>query len=334
MSAAMRVLFIGGTGIISSSAAREALAQGYELDLLVRGHSQTIRPYPEGANVLLGDVRDRASALGALQGRRYDAVVDFISFTVDQIEQNLELFRGRTQQYVFISSASAYKKPVARLPITESTPLSNPYWQYSRDKIACEERLLRAYRDEGFPVTIVRPSHTYDKTLLPFDPYGAGGVFLRRIEEGRPVVIHGDGTSLWVLTHARDFAVGLVGLLGHPATRGEAFHITSDEAQPWNEIVHALAHAVGREARIVHVPSEVIERHHPTWGAGLLGDKAHSVIFDNSKIRRFVPRFAPAIPFWQGAREIVEYYREFPERLVTVPEVDALFDALIARYGA
>lgn len=327
----MKVLFIGGTGIISSACSRLALERGIELFLLCRGKS--VRPIPEGARVLSADVDDRAATLAALADHRFDAVVDWIAFETHQIERDLELFENRTSQYVFISSASAYHKPVARLPITESTPLYNPFWQYSRNKIACEERLVRAYRERGFPITIVRPSHTYDETLLPFDPHGHGYAVFDRIAKGKPVVVHGDGTSLWVLTHHRDFAKGLVGLLGHPAAIGEAFHITSDEAQPWNEVYKAFFRALGREPKLVHVPSDAIAREHPDWGAGLLGDKSHSVIFDNTKLKRLLPDFVCTIPFHQGAEEIVAYHRKHAARFSVDPTVDALFEKLIAKYG-
>ena len=331
MNTSVKVLFIGGTGIISSACSRLALERGIDLHLLCRGRS--IRPIPEGARVLSADIDDAAAVQEALGSLEFDAVVDWIAFRPSQIERDLELFRGRTSQYVFISSASAYAKPVVRVPIPESTPLSNPFWQYSRDKIACEERLIRAHREEGFPVTIVRPSHTYDETLLPFDPYGGGYTVLDRILRGRPVVVHGDGTSLWVLTHHQDFARGFVGLLGHPAAIGEAFHITSDEALPWNEIFRAVGRAAGvPEPRLVHVPSDVIAREHPEWGAGLLGDKAHSVIFDNTKVKRLVPDFRPTIPFHRGAREIVAYHLRHPERCVVDPTVNELMDRLVARF--
>src|SRR3954447_14808438 len=210
----MRVLFVGGTGIISSACSELALERGIELYLLCRGRSP--RPIPKGAKVLAGDIRDPKSARKAIGELEFDAVADFISFVPDHIQVCRELFAGRTRQFLFISSASAYKKPVDNWPLTESTPLHNPHWQYSRNKIACEELLIRAYRESGFPATIVRPSHTYDKTLLPFDPYPAGYTVLERIKKGKPVILHGDGTSLWVLTHHRDFAKGFVGLLGNP----------------------------------------------------------------------------------------------------------------------
>lgn len=330
----MRVLFVGGTGIISSACSKLAVERGIELDLLVRGESSTLRPPPPEAQIIRADIRNPAETKAALGSRKYDAVVDFVAFTPEHIENDLDVFGGRTGQLVFISSASAYKKPVVHLPITESTPLHNPFWQYSRDKIACEERLMRAYREDSMPITIVRPSHTYDKTLLPFDPHGAGGTVLARINQGKPIVVHGDGTSLWTLTHHSDFAVGLVGLLGHPAAIGEAFHITSDETLPWNEVVQCIARARGKEATLVHVPSDTIAREHPGWGAGLLGDKAHSVMFDNTKIKRFVPEYCAKIPFWLGAREIVAFHDEHPERCQPDPTVDALMDKLADLAGA
>lgn len=328
----MRVLFIGGTGIISSACSELALEQGIELYLLCRGRSP--RPIPKGAKVLSGDIRDIASARRALGNLEFDAVADFISFVPEHIQTGIELFQKRTGQFIFISSASAYKKPVDNWPITESTPLHNPWWQYSRNKIACEEMLLRAYRDSGFPTTIVRPSHTYDKTLLPFDPYQCGYTVLQRLQKGKPVVIHGDGTSLWVLTHHKDFAKGFVGLLANPKAVGEAFHITSDEVLTWNEIFNAFARASRCTPHIVHVPSDVIARHHPDWGAGLLGDKTHSVIFDNTKIKRFVPGFECTIPFARGAEEIVEFYAKNPSFEPLNATVDQLMDKLVERYGA
>lgn len=328
----MRVLFVGGTGIISSACSRLALDRGIELHLLCRGESP--RPVPDGAVVLKGDVRDPASARRAIGDRRYDAVVDFIAFTPSHVETDIELFSGRTSQYVFISSASAYKKPVDQWPITESTPLHNPHWQYSRDKIACEERLILEFRERGFPVTIVRPSHTYDRTLLPMDPYQCGYTVLCRMRAGKPVIVHGDGTSLWVVTHHRDFARGFVGLLGNPKAIGEAFHITSDDVLSWNQIFETVAHAAGSEPRIVHVPSDVIAQRHPEWGAGLLGDKAHSVIFDNSKIRRLVPDFCATIPFAHGAREIVEFYDQNPNFEPINEQVDRLMDELARDFAA
>ena len=327
----MRVLFIGGTGIISSACSELAIERGIELVLLNRGTSS--RPLPAGAKHLVADIRDPQSVKRALGDQRFDAVCNFVAFVPEHIQADIDAFSDRTRQYLFISSASAYKKPVQQWPLTESTPLGNPFWQYSRDKIACEEHLLQAWRETGFPATIVRPSHTYDKTLLPFDPYRAGYTVLSRLKSGKPVVVHGDGTSLWVLTHHRDFAQGLVGLLGHAKTAGEVFHVTSDEVLTWNEIYTTIAQAAGTTARLIHVPSDVIAREHPAWGAGLLGDKAHSVIFDNSKIRRFVPDYRAVIPFARGAEEIVRFYAEHPDFEPLDPEVDRLMDNLCQRFG-
>ncbi len=321
----MKVLFIGGTGVISSACSALTLERGLDLYLLNRGQSQ--RPAPPKAKSLSADIRRPETAAAAIEGLHFDCVVDWVAFTPDHIQTDLELFRGRTDQYVFISSASAYHKPPRSLPITESTPLHNPWWEYSRNKAACEAMLMEAYQSFGFPVTIVRPSHTYDQTLLPFH---GGYTTLARLLAGKPVVVHGDGTSLWTLTHHKDFAVGLVGLLGNPHAVGEAFHITSDEWLSWNQIYEIIARAAGVEPRLVHVPSDLIAVHDPVWGASLLGDKAHSMIFDNRKIRRLVPEFNPVIPFWQGAREIVNWYQADPSRQVINPVLDTLQDQLIA----
>jgi nucleoside-diphosphate-sugar epimerase len=260
----------------------------------------------------------------------YDAVVDWVAFTPEQVRRDIELFRGRTGQYVFISSASAYQTPPARVPVTESTPLRNPFWRYSRDKIACENALTTAYREDGFPATIVRPSHTYDRTSVPFD---GGWTALARMRAGKPVIVHGDGTSLWTLTHHQDFARAFVPLLGHPRTVGDVFHITSDDVLTWDQIAHALASALGVTPRIVHVPSDAIAEADPDWGAGLLGDKAHSMIFDNSKVRSVVPGWRAVIPFEQGAREIVSWYLADPARQVINERLDGVMDKLVERFG-
>ncbi len=256
-------------------------------------------------------------------------MVDWVAFTPEHVRTDLELFRGHTGQYVFISSASAYQTPPARLPVLESTPLRNPFWAYSRDKIACEDVLMAAYRDEGFPVTIVRPSHTYDKTQVPFE---GGWTILGRMRQAKPIVVHGDGTSLWTLTHHLDFARGFVPLLGHQRTMGESFHITSDDVLTWNLIAESLARAAGVTADIVHVPSDAIAAADPDWGASLLGDKAHSMVFDNSKLRAVVPDYRARIPFEQGAREIVAWYDEDPSRQQPDSRVDAAMDKLIGTW--
>ncbi len=324
----MKLLFIGGTGIISSACSRLALERGHELTLLNRGQSS--RPVPDGARQIQADIRDLAAAKQALANEQFDVVVDWVAFAPEHIETDIELFNGRTGQYIFISSASAYQTPPAHLPITESTPLHNPFWHYSRQKIACEERLMRAYREVGFPMTVVRPSHTYDQTLLPMR---SGYTVVNRMRQGKQVVVHGDGTSLWTLTHHRDFAKGFVGLLGHPAAVGDTFHITSDELLSWNQIFEQVAAAAGAEARLVHIPSETIARHDADWGSSLLGDKAHSMIFDNSKIKRLVPDFVATIPFWQGAQEIMAWYDADPTRQAIDSTFDHLLDELVVRYA-
>jgi nucleoside-diphosphate-sugar epimerase len=324
----MEVLFIGGTGIISSACAKLAVERGIELYLFNRG-SATNRPAPDGARLIQGDIRDPKAAREALRGRTFDAVVDWIAFTPDHVQADLELFRGSAGQYVFISSASAYQKPPSVVPVTESTILDNPYWQYSRNKIACEELLVRAYRGEKFPMTIVRPSHTYDKTALPID---GGYTVINRMRQGKKVIVHGDGTSLWTLTHHSDFAKAFVGLLGLPAAVGDNFTITSDEWLTWNQIFDILASAAGTQAKKVHLPSELIAAYDPNWGAGLLGDKAHSMIFDNTKIKRLVPDFRCTVPFVRGAEEIMAWYDADPTRQKVDEKFDRLEDELIAKY--
>jgi nucleoside-diphosphate-sugar epimerase len=280
--------------------------------------------------VLHGDIRDRASAEAALGDRTFDAVVDWVAFTPEHVEADLALFRGRTRQYVFISSASVYQTPPVCLPVTESTPLANPYWDYSQAKIACEERLVRAYREEAFPVTIVRPSHTYDRRTLPFQ---GRYTVVDRMRRGKKVIVHGDGSSLWVMTHHRDFAKGFVGLLGNSRAIGEVFQITSDEVLTWNQIFEIVARAAGTEADIVHVPSDLIAAYDPAWGAGLLGDKAHSMVFDNSKIKRVVPDFAATIPFARGAEEVMAWYDADPDRQVVDEAADRKMDEIIEAWG-
>lgn len=325
---ALRVLLVGGTGVISSACTRLAVERGLDVTLLNRGSSPA-RPVPDGVEVLHADVRDPASVRAALGDREFDAVVDWVAFTPRHVATDVELFAGRTGQYVFISSASAYQTPPERLPVTESTPLRNPHWQYSRDKIACEDLLVRAYRDSGFPVTIVRPSHTYDRTSVPLD---GGWTAVERMRQGREVVVHGDGTSLWTLTHHEDFARGFVPLLGHPRTLGEAYHITSDDVLTWNQVVRALAAAAGVEPRVVHVPSDAIAAADPEWGAGLLGDKAHSMVFDTTKLRTLVPDFRTTVTFEEGARQIVAWHDADPARRVVDARLDAVMDDLVARF--
>jgi nucleoside-diphosphate-sugar epimerase len=325
----LRVLFIGGTGVISSACSRLAAGSGIQLFVLNRGLGTT-RPLPPQVRMIRADIREPLSVREKINDLDFDAVVNWVAFTPDHIRTDIDLFAGRTGHYVFISSASAYQTPPARQPVTESTPLRNPFWRYSRDKIACEDLLVAAYREQGFPATIVRPSHTYDPTLVPFD---GGWTVLGRMKAGKPVIVHGDGTSLWTITHHEDFARAFVPLLAHPRTLGEAFHITADDVLTWNQIAEALAAALGVTARIVHVPSDAIAAADPEWGAGLLGDKAHSMVFDNTKVRRLVPGWRAVIPFERGARQIADWYLADPARQVTDQALDGVMDKLAATWS-
>lgn len=322
--AATTVLFIGGTGIISSAASALAASRGMEVTLLNRGQSR--REPADGVEVLTADISDAEAVDQALAGREFDVVADMIAFTPDHVRRDIGRFEGRTGQYVFISSASAYQKPVSHLPITESTPLRNPHWQYSRDKIACEDLLTAAYRDRNFPVTVLRPSHTYDKWTIP--AFG-GWTAIDRIRRGEEIVVHGDGTSLWTLTHASDFAVGFVGLLGNPLAYGDTFQITSDFVYTWNEIYGMLGHAAGAEPRIRYATTGAIEELAPERAGQLSGDMAHSVVFDNSKIRRLVPDYNPTVALHTAAREIIDWHDAHPELQRVDPELNALFDRLV-----
>ena len=321
------VLFIGGTGVISSACVTRAVEQGLDVTILNRGQSED--PLPEEVRRITGDIRDVDAVRQALRGQEFDSVVDFVAFDALHAGTAIELFRGLTGQYIFISSASAYQTPPARLPITESTPLRNPFLKYSRGKIEAENTLLEAYRDENFPVTLVRPSHTYGRTRMPLDGRWTA---VERMRQGKEVVVHGDGTSLWTLTHHSDFARFFLPLIGNPATLGEAYHITSDEVLTWNRIYEIVAEAAGATARIVHVPSDCINTAHSDWGGALLGDKAHSLIFDNSKIRSVVGTATDFIPFERGAREIVQWHDEFEGRRVMDNRINQVMDELIAAH--
>ncbi|MEV5706139.1 NAD-dependent epimerase/dehydratase family protein [Actinoallomurus sp. NPDC052274] len=321
----LKALFIGGTGVISSACSRRAVELGADLHLLNRNVSST-RPIPDEATVITADVRDADQTRAALKDQEFDVVVNFLNFTPEHVARDIDLFTGRTRQYVFISSAATYQRPPGHLPLVESAPLGNPHSAYGRDKIACEELLGRAHHEERFPVTIVRPSHTYDRTAVPFD---GGWTAVDRMRRGKEVLVHGDGTSLWTLTHHTDFARAFTGLLGNPAAVGETFHITSDEVLSWDQIYLIVAEAVGVEPRLVHVPSDAVAAADPRWGEELLGDKAHSMVFDNSKIRRIVPGFTAEIPFSEGAREIVAWYDADPGRRVVDARLNALMDRLI-----
>jgi nucleoside-diphosphate-sugar epimerase len=326
----VKVLFIGGTGIISSACSALAVEKGFNLYLFNRGGTSNRRPAPEGAHALSGDIHNPADMTRVLDEHKFDVVVNWIAYGATDVERDINTFQGKVGQYIFISSASAYQKPVQQLPITEETPLENPFWQYSRDKISAEKALEDAYIKDGFPITIVRPSHTYDKTMLPFQ---GGYTFIERMRQGKAVIIPGDGTSTWVLTHHKDFAKGFVGLLGNPQAIGEAFQITSDMLLSWNQIYSYLAEAAGVELKAVYVPSTVINKFDPEWGAGLLGDKMYSVIFDNTKIKSLVPDFKAEIPYSEGSKEIIAWYDQHPEAQVVDEEFDQLIEKIIREVG-
>lgn len=319
-------MFIGGSGVISAASVRLAVARGHSVAVLNRGRS-TSRPLPVEVEALHADATDRQAVDEALGDREFDVVAQFRAFAADHVADDIARFRGRTGQYVFVSSASAYQKPPARVPVTESTPLRNPYWQYSRDKIACEDLLVAAYREDGFPATIVRPSHTYDQTKLPTV---GGWTDVARMRAGKPVVVHGDGTTQWTMTHTEDFAVAFVGLLGHPVAIGDSFTITGTHAPTWNQIYTWLGQAAGvPEPELVHVASETIAAVNPEVGPGLVGDKAHSMIFDCSKVAALVPEFKTTISYDQGAAEQIAWFDAHPDEQVVDEELDGVFDGLV-----
>lgn len=327
----MKVLFIGGTGVISTACTALAAERGMDVTLLSRGQHRA--DLPPRVKTLVADANDPAT-FQKLEHESFDAVVDWIAFTPADIERDLKLFRGRTRQFVFISSASAYQKPPAHYLITESTPLSNPFWDYSRKKIACEERLMKAYREEGFPVTIVRPSLTYGSTLIPLvlNSWQQSYTAVDRMIRGRKMVVPGDGSSLWVITHNTDFAKGLIGLLGNPQAIGEAFHITSDEVLTWNQLFRIVGEAAGVEPKLVHIPSDFIAACIPEKEGTLLGDKAISVVFDNSKIKRFVPDYRATTTFAEGVGQSLSWFNTDPSRKQIDPVVNAMQDKLISTY--
>ncbi len=326
----MKVLFIGGTGFISAAASRAVVSGGLRLYLVNRGTRVADVP---GSRGLLADIHQPGTVEAALRGLDFDVVVDWLVFGAQDAERDIELFKGRTRQYIFISSASAYEKPPRDYLIKETTPLANPFWDYARGKIAAEQRFMEAYSNEGFPVTIVRPSMTYD-TNLPIAVGGWGTYTLAdRLTRGRPVIVHGDGSSLWVLTHADDLARGLIGLFGNESALGEAFHITSDEVLTWDQIYRGIAEALGVEAEIVHVPSDLIERLAPREAGSLSGDKAHSVVFDNSKIKQFMPGFEADIAFRDGIRRTLDWFAADESRRVADRTVNAEMDHILEVYA-
>lgn len=324
----MKVLFIGGTGNISTPSSRLALEKGMDLYLLNRGKSKI---EIEGARSIIGDI-NKPEELSELQKYDWDVVVNWIAFTPEDIERDITLFKGRTKQYIFISSASCYQTPLSYPVITESTPLCNNLWDYSQGKIQCEDRLLRAYREEGFPITIVRPSLTYD-TVIPiaiggFNKYNTA----ERILKGKEIIVHGDGTGLWTVTHSDDFAKGFVGLLGLTQAIGHAFHITSDEILSWNMIYKILADALGKEAKVVHIASDFICKVEPSFTGTLLADKAESVIFDNTKIKTFVPEFKATIPFAEGIKRTLKWLDANPKRKIIDPETEQKIENVLGTY--
>lgn len=328
----MKVLFIGGTGTISTAISRKLLEEGHELWLINRGkHNQEL---PEGAHIIVADINDEAYVEEKLAGQAFDVVADFIAYIPQHLERDYRLFNGRTRQFIYISSASAYQKPLSDYRVTEGTPLANPYWEYSRNKIAGEELLMKLYREKGFPVTIVRPSHTYSERSVPVGLHGKKGSFqvLKRMLEGKPVLIHGDGSSLWTLTFNRDFAKGFIGLMGNIHAIGEAVQITGDESLTWNQIYQIIADALGVTLKPYYVSSKFLIECSPQnsdMEGSLLGDKANSVVFENTKLKKLVPGFHAEIRFDQGVREAVSYVMSHPECQTEDPEFDVWCDRVI-----
>lgn len=328
----MKILIIGGTGTISTAISRMLLENPeHELYLINRGTRNEV--LPSNVNVIAGDINDEESMAQKLKDMRFDAVCDFIAFVPSQVERDFRLFAGKTKQYVFISSASAYQKPLSDYRINEGTPLANPYWEYSRNKIACEDCLMKLYREQSFPVTIIRPSHTYDERSVPLGVHGSNGSWqvIKRMLEGKPVIIHGDGTSLWTMTHNSDFAAAFIGLLGNVHAIGESVQITSDETVTWNQIYHSIADHLGVELKPCYVPSDFLaDVSNYDMRGSLIGDKANSVVFDNSKLHRLVPGFAAKIRFDQGVAMTLDYVLSHSECQKEDPEFDQWCDKVVA----
>ena len=328
----MKILFIGGTGVISSASSKLAVEMGHELYLLNRGNRGA--HVPEGAKVIVADIHDEAAAEQALKGHSFDVVVDWIAFTPAHIERDIRLFGGNIMQYIFISTASVYQKPFTHYLVNESTPLANPHWEYSRNKAACEERLLQEYRQNGFPFTTVRPSLTYGDTLIPasMTSWRNSYTLVDRMRKGKKIIVQGDGTSLWSITHNTDFAKGLVGLLGNQKAVAHAFHITTDEVLSWDQIYEAIAAAAGAKANIIHIPSDFITIIAPAEEGNLIGDKSVSLVFDNTKIKTFVPGFSATMPFARGVRRTMEWFDADPERHTIDHNWDEMCEKVISAY--
>jgi len=327
----LKILFIGGTGTISTAISRKILESGeHELYLINRGNrNDCLKP---GYKSIICDINDEEAVSKKLEGLEFDVVADFIAYVPSQMERDYRLFSGKTKQFIFISSTSAYQKPLSNYKITEGTPLANPYWEYSRNKIACEDYLMKMYRDNGFPVTIVRPSHTYDERKITVGTYGKSSwQIAKRMLDGKPVIIHGDGSSLWTMTHSLDFADAFIGLMGNMHTIGEAVHITSDESLTWNQIYRCVANALGVELKPYYVPSDFLAKCSDYgFDGGLLGDKANTVVFDNSKIKSLVPGFSAKIRYEQGVRMTVENILANKDLQIEDPEFDLWCDRVIA----
>ncbi|AOZ93015.1 SDR family oxidoreductase [Paenibacillus crassostreae] len=326
----MKALFIGGTGTISSAITKQLIDSGCELYLLNRGTRN--EELPAGIKFITADIHDEEHVAKLIENMEFDVVADFIAFEQAQLERDVRLFKGKTKQFIFISSASAYQTPLSDYRITEGTPLSNPYWEYSRNKIACEEYLMKEYRENGFPITIIRPSHTYDERSIPMGVHGSKGSWqvAKRMLEGKPVIIHGDGTSLWTMTHNTDFAKGFIGLMGNIHAIGESVHITSDETVTWNQIYEIIADALGVKLNAVHVSSEFLAAcSKEDYRGGLLGDKANSVVFDNSKLKRLVPEFVATTRLDQGIKQTVEYILAHSEYQMEDQEFDVWCDKVV-----
>jgi nucleoside-diphosphate-sugar epimerase len=330
----MKVLFIGGTGTISTAITQLAPSYGFDLYLLNRGNRSEL--VPDGVKIIEADINNEDDVKEKLKDMSFDVVAQFIAFDTEALKRDVRLFAGKTKQYIFISSASAYQKPLSNPYITESTPLSNPYWEYSRNKIACEEYLMEEYRNNGFPITIIRPSHTYGCFDVPMALHGKNGSYsvINRIKQGKKVIVHGDGSSLWALTHNSDFAKAFLGLMGNIHAIGEAVQITSDESLTWNQIYEIIGNALGVKPNIVHISSETLAKANSGFIGGILGDKAHTVIFDNTKIKRLVPGFTATVRFDQGVRMTLNYIDKHPEYQRPDPEFDAWTDKMIEVYEA
>lgn len=328
----MKILFIGGTGTISTAISNLVVEMGMELYLLNRGsHTELM---PKGANLITANIYNEAEVMEKIKDMTFDVVAEFIAFDTTAVERDYRIFKNKTKQYIFISSASAYQKPLSSPVITESTPLSNPYWEYSRNKIACEELLIKKYRETGFPITIIRPSHTYGDRSVPVAVHGKNGSYsvINRMLKGKKVIVHGDGNTLWTLTHNTDFAKAFVGIMANPHAIGESYHITSDESLTWNQIYEIIGSTLGVKPDIVHIPSDLLARHFEDLEGSLLGDKAHSVMFDNSKIKRAVPDYVATTRFDQGIRKTIDFIMSHNELQQEDNEFDTWCDDMIETY--